>query len=213
MAATLDANPTAAVAYTDAWVIDEATRRIERSTAMSRWHPPSTPEGPEQFLHALLERGNYVFVGATIQRAVLVEVGAFRVGIEGVEDYELWLRIAAHGYGFARCPLNLAIYRRSPGQTSADYAGMTRTARDVFRIVAEEYELPADLSELARVRMREREEQLATLDSRRPRRVPRLLRRPVQGALSDAPLPTEGAERNSRGVSRFEGTISSGRSA
>jgi len=180
MAATLDANPTAAVAYTDAWVLDEATRRIERSSAMSRWHPPSTPEGPEQFLHALLERGNYVFVGVTVQRAVLVEVGAFRVGIEGVEDYELWLRLAAHGYGFARCPLKLAIYRRSPGQTSADFAGMTRTARDVFRIVAEEYELPADLSELARVRMRERQQQLATLDSRRPPRVPRLLRRPYK---------------------------------
>jgi len=180
MAATLDANPSAAVAYTDAWVIDDATRKIERSSAMSRWHPPTTPEGPEQFLHALLERGNYVFVGATVQRAVLVEVGAFRPGIEGVEDYELWLRIAANGYAFVRCPMKLAIYRRSPGQTSANFADMTRTAREVFRIVAEEYELPADLSELARVRMREREQQLATLDSMGPRRVPRLLKRPYK---------------------------------
>jgi FkbM family methyltransferase len=185
MAATLDANPTAAVAYTDAWVLDDVTRRIERSSAMSRWHPPSTPEGPEQFLHTLLERGNYVFVGATVHRAVLVEVGAFRLGIEGVEDYELWLRIAAHGYEFTRCPLKLAIYRRRPGQTSANFAEMTRAARDVFRIVAEEYALPADLSELARVRMHEREQQLATLDSMRPRRVPRLLRRPYK-ALSRA---------------------------
>ena len=76
--------------------------------------------------------------------------------------------------------MKLAIYRRSPGQTSANFADMTRTAREVFRIVAEEYELPADLSELARVRMREREQQLATLDSMGPRRVPRLLKRPYK---------------------------------
>src|SRR5207247_3248321 len=99
---------------------------------------------PEQFLRALLEWGNFVFVGATIRRAVLDDVGAFRVGVPGVEDYELWLRIAAHGYRFVRSPEKLAIYRQSPGQMSANWPMMQRSARDVFRIVAEEYEVPAE---------------------------------------------------------------------
>jgi O-antigen/teichoic acid export membrane protein/glycosyltransferase involved in cell wall biosynthesis len=180
MAAALDADSTAGVAYTDAWVLDDVSRRIGRVSAMSPWHPPSTPEAPEQFLRALLEWGNYVFVGATIRRRVLADVGTFRTGVQGSEDYELWLRIAAHGYRFVRCPPNLAIYRWSAGQMSADVAAMLRNGREVFRIVAEEYDVPDDLRELARLRMHQQEQRLKTLNMQRPRRVPRLLRRPYR---------------------------------
>jgi glycosyltransferase involved in cell wall biosynthesis len=176
MAGALEADPTAGLAYTDAWALDDSTRRIQRVSAMGPWHPPTTPERPEQVVHDLLDRGNFVFVGATIRRAVLEEVGGFRVGIPGVEDYELWLRIAAHGHRFVRCPLKLAVYRQRPGQMSADWAVMKRSARDVLRIVAEEYDLPPELRELARLRMNEFD-RLATAGPPAPRRVPRPLRR------------------------------------
>ena len=178
MATTLDADPTAAVAYTDAWVLDDETGRIARTTAMSPWHPRVVPKEPQLFLRALLELGNFVFVGATIRRSTLNDIGGFRVGLPAAEDYELWLRLAARGHRFVRCPLNLAIYRRRPGQMTADKAKMRHAANEVFRIVAEEYDLSDDVRELAQQRL-----PMTRFPPRPSRRVPGLLRRPYR-ALS-----------------------------
>jgi glycosyltransferase involved in cell wall biosynthesis len=186
MAATLDADATAAVAYTNhAWVLDDATRKIRRAKLVKAVSPrhPAVSEPPPRFFRALLEFGNFVFVGTTIQRWVFEKVGIFRVGIEGVEDYELWLRIASRGYWFAHCPLKLAIYREKPGQMSSDPRKMLQSAARVYRIVAEEYDVPDDLRQLAWQRMQEQMDLLSTLDSRQPRRVPRLLG-PPYNALS-----------------------------
>jgi glycosyltransferase involved in cell wall biosynthesis len=178
MYSRLDVAPSAAVAYTDAWVLDDETRRVARTTATTPWRPPAVPTEPVRFLRALLEFGNFVFVGATIRRAVFAEIGAFRVGVEPSEDYELWLRIAAHGYGFVRVDFPLAIYRRRPGQMSADRPALERAANEVFRIVAEEYDIPDDVRELARQRL-----PMRRLALRPPRRMPRVVRRPYR-ALS-----------------------------
>jgi glycosyltransferase involved in cell wall biosynthesis len=181
MAATLGANPTAAVAYTDAWLLDDESRRIARSSAMSPWHPPTVPSEPGSFLRALLRFGNFVFGGATVRRSTLGEVGGFRVELDGAEDFELWLRIAANGYRLVRCPTKLAIYRRSSGQATADPEMMRRFGNEVFRIVAEDYEIPDELRDLARQRLPMRE------PVRRARRrwIPRPLRPPL-AALSRA---------------------------
>jgi len=181
MDATLDANPTAAVAYTsNAWILDDATGRIKRARrvkAVSPRHPvDSTP--PQEFFRALLERGNFVFVGVTIHSGVLDGVGNFREELRGPEDYEMWLRVAARGYGFVRCRAKLAVYREKPGQLSSDTRRMLRAAEHVYRIVAAEYDIQDDLRQLARQRMQEQARLLSTLDSRQSRRVPRLLRRP-----------------------------------
>jgi glycosyltransferase involved in cell wall biosynthesis len=175
MGRALDADSMAAVAYTDAWVLDDETRRIARVTAMHRWQPRERPREPQQFLRALLEYGNFVFVGATIRRSTINDVGLFRPGIEGSEDYELWLRIAAHGHRFVRHDSPLAIYRRSPQQMSASKQKIHRAANEVFRIVAEEYDVPEEIRELARRRL-----PITRSQSRPPRRVPRMLRRPYR---------------------------------
>ena len=177
MSSRLNDDSAAAVAYTDAWVLDDETRRVARTTAATPWLPPVVPTDPARFFRALLEIGNFVFVGATIRREVFADVGLFRVGVEGSEDYELWLRIAAHGYGFVRVDSPLAIYRRRPGQWTANVAGMERSATEVLRIVAEEYDIPDDLREVARRKIP------LTFPQRRPRRVPRLLKPPYR-ALS-----------------------------
>jgi glycosyltransferase involved in cell wall biosynthesis len=176
MATTLEADAEAAVAYTDAWVLDDETRRIARATATSPFHPPTAPTEPQQFLRALLELGNFIFVGATIRLAALADVGPFRVGLEAGEDYELWLRLAARGYRFARCSEILVIYRRRPGQLSAQVERMRRAGREVMRIVEEEYAVSDDIRVLAR-------EGLAlarAFRTRPPTRVPHLLRRPYE---------------------------------
>jgi glycosyltransferase involved in cell wall biosynthesis len=177
MGGRLDDEPVAAVAYTDAWVLDDRTRRVARTTVLTPWHPPAVPTDPAAFFRALLEFGNFVFVGATIRRAVFDDVGLFRLGVEGSEDYEMWLRIAARGYGFVRVDSPLAIYRRSPGQWTSDPGATERSGSEVLRIVAEEYDVPDDLRQLAR------HVPAMRFPPRRPRRVPRLLRPPYD-ALS-----------------------------
>jgi len=174
MGALLDANPDAAVAYTDAWVLDDELRRIARQTAMGPYHPilPSGDAGV--FLRALLEHGNFVFVGTTMRMATLTSVGTFRP-LEAAEDYELWLRIAARGYRFVRNAKPLVIYRRSSGQTTADRERLLRGVEEVFRIVEEEYDIPDDVRTLARRRL-----PIDNLRPRAPRRVPSILRRPYK---------------------------------
>jgi glycosyltransferase involved in cell wall biosynthesis len=178
MCGRLEVDPSAAVAYTDAWVLDDETRRVARTTVTAPWHPPAVPTDAIGFLRALLEFGNFVFVGTTIRRAILDDVGVFRVGVEPSEDYELWLRIAARGYRFVRVDSPLAIYRRRAGQASADQAALDRAANEVFRIVAEEYDVPDDVHEIARQRL-----PMRRYPATPSRRVPRLVRRPYR-ALS-----------------------------
>jgi glycosyltransferase involved in cell wall biosynthesis len=173
MADTLDSNHLASVVYTDAWVLDDGLRKIARRTAMNGIHPPSPPRDSESFLRALLERGNFVIAGPTIRLSTLTAVGPFRP-LRGGEDYELMLRIAAHGYRFIRHPETLAIIRRRPGQTTGRTEIMRTDTNEVFRIVSEEYDIPDEIRRLAKQRL-----PMGTFfHASRPRRVPRLLRRP-----------------------------------
>jgi glycosyltransferase involved in cell wall biosynthesis len=186
MGAALDADASAGVAYTDsAWILDNSSGRIRRVSRVEAVSPsaPSNAIHPQQFLRALLEFGNFVFVGATIRRSVLSDVGLFRLGVEGSEDYEMWLRIAARGHRFVRCPSRLVIYRERPGQLSSDRRSMLTTTEREYRIVAEEYDVEDDIRELARQRMREKARLLSILESRQSRPIPRPFRRPYE-ALS-----------------------------
>ena len=152
MGETLARHPAAAVAYTDAWVYHQEVGRIARRSALQPVHPRVAPTDPGAFLRALLHLGNFVFVGVTMRAEALAAVGPFRPGVEGSEDYELWLRLAAHGHRFVRCPETLVIYRRRPGQMTAQVESMRRSAAEVLRIVEEEYDVPEDVRGLARRR-------------------------------------------------------------
>jgi glycosyltransferase involved in cell wall biosynthesis len=171
----LERNPAAAVAYPDAWVLDDEVGRVARAKASYPWHPASAPSDPALFFRALLELGNFVFIGATIRCSVLAAVGVFRGGIQGSEDYELWLRIAAHGYPFVRVPMPLAIKRRGPGHMTARLEEMERAANEVFRIVADEYHVSAELRDVARQRL-----PMRRFPARSPRRVPAILSGPYR---------------------------------
>jgi cellulose synthase/poly-beta-1,6-N-acetylglucosamine synthase-like glycosyltransferase len=149
MSAMLSDAPRVAVAFTDAWVLFDAAKLIARRTAMEELRPSSIPQNPEGFLRAMLEHSNFVYYSTMVRRAVLDEVGRFDERFRGPEDYELWLRIAAHGYSFAWCPEPQAIYRRRAGQLTADPSTINRALADVFRTVVEEYEVDEELKQLA----------------------------------------------------------------
>lgn len=164
MAAVLESDPDIGLAYTDAWVLDDATGRIRRTTAMHYQHPPrDPPRDPLAFLALLLKRGNFVFTSTTVRRSVLERVGLFEAVLKPAEDYGLWLRIVAGGFRAMRTPGNLAVYRKHPGSLSTNEAAILEGERGSVRLVAEELDVPEELRALARARLRKLDRLLAGL--------------------------------------------------
>lgn len=130
------ANP--GLGYTDAYVLDDAHRRLRQSSAMAPFDPPVPPPQRNHEFLAELMRINFVYVSTIVPRAVLDAVGGFNEARTSCEDYDLWLRIVAAGYEPAWFPGRHAIYRLHAGQ-------MTRNAKRMARNLAEVYEqLPLD---------------------------------------------------------------------
>lgn len=149
----LDSDPGAAFAYTDGWALDDASRRIKRTTVMVRQRPPvPPPRDANEFLRQLVRR-NFVLAEATVRVSVLERVGPFNAALPAVEDYELWLRLVANGYRALRPPGLLLIRRDRPDSMSKDHLLMYRAHREVWRLVAEEHPAPPDVKAIARRRM------------------------------------------------------------
>lgn len=169
MAGALDEDPDAAIGYTDAWVLDDRTRAIySHGTAMSSVNPPAEPPRDPHALLALLVTGNFIFSSATVRRTVIEDVGPFDARLRAAEDWELWLRIAAHGYHAVRAPGMLAIYRLRPGSLSKSRALFLTSIRRVLQMVAEEYEgVREETRAVARARMAKLDASLTPFGRRR----------------------------------------------
>jgi glycosyltransferase involved in cell wall biosynthesis len=155
--AALEANPTAGLAFTDSYILDDATRRFYRRTfieACGPYDPP--PRDRVEFLEKLLEICFIPFSATTLRRSVIEEIGGFDARLAGTDDYELWLRVLARGHGAVRAPGTLAVMRRRTGQISGDLPTMWRNLRQAYLLVAEEFEVP----ESVRLRARRRADQL-----------------------------------------------------
>jgi glycosyltransferase involved in cell wall biosynthesis len=162
MGGALEADPEAGFAYTDAWVLDDETRRIGKSTAMAFQRPPETPpDDPEELLSLLVDR-NFVFSSATLRRSASDVVGAFDLRAQPADDYEMWMRLAANGYRAARTREPLAIYRLRRDAVSRNELLMFRSVREVLRIVAEEYETSEAVRRRARAAMKACDARLST---------------------------------------------------
>ncbi|MEX2108305.1 MAG: glycosyltransferase family A protein [Solirubrobacterales bacterium] len=161
---TLDENPKAGFAYTDAWCMNHATGRFWRISSNAYLGEPNPPPAdPEEFLRLLLER-NFVFGLTTIRRSAFDAVGGFDESLKAAEDYELWLRLLARGYEAARAPGRLAVTRDRGGAMHTDERNMLMHLREVYRIVAEDLETSDEVSAIARRRMRETDAQCGALD-------------------------------------------------
>jgi glycosyltransferase involved in cell wall biosynthesis len=152
MGGALHAHPEAGLAYTDGWVLHEPPRRLRKGTAMEGRNPPMPPPAaPEDFLRELVQR-NFVYPLATVRRSVLDDVGVFDPELPPAEDYELWLRIVARGYGAVRPPGLLAVSRRRPGSESTDALRMARSEERIYRKVVREYDVSPEIRRLAQRR-------------------------------------------------------------
>jgi glycosyltransferase involved in cell wall biosynthesis len=155
MGEALDAAPQAGFAYTDAWVLDDRSRRIARATAMASERPPVPPPvDPVSLLVELLER-NFVWVAGMVRRSAFETVGSFNVDLEVTADYEMWLRLAAHGYRAARVDGPLGIYRRAWGSLSTDLLKTATETRAIYTAFVDDHRLPEAARNAARRRVSE----------------------------------------------------------
>ncbi|HWD40799.1 MAG TPA: glycosyltransferase family A protein [Fimbriimonas sp.] len=145
MAEALVDRPDAGFAYTDAWILDDATNRFRRTSAMSGNNPPKAPPTePKRFLAHLIE-SNFIFVSTMVRRKALEEVGNFDVSLTACEDYDLWLRILAAGFGAVSTGGRLAIKRERPSGMTAQHLNMLENLRKVYKKAASNPAIPEDI--------------------------------------------------------------------
>ena len=89
-------------------------------------------EGHHDSYEALLQGCGICVSTVMVRRSVIDEVGVFDTSLTGVQDWDLWLRIA-QGHRIARLEHILAQYRLHEGGMSKNWRMTLREARQVLR--------------------------------------------------------------------------------
>lgn len=89
------------------------------------------PSGPIT-VAKLLRRESYIFVTVVMRRELLIEASGFDETLRSSEDFDLWLRFAQAGVGFAYVDRPLARYRVRMTSLSNDSSGMYRSLEQVY---------------------------------------------------------------------------------
>lgn len=157
MSRALDTNPDAAVACTDAWVLDDGTGRIRKASATANQNPPDPlPDDPETLFRELLRR-NFVYNSVAARSESLRAVGGYDERLWVGEDWELWLRLAAAGFRFVFVPALLAVYRKRAGSLTSNSERAVAGRQEVYRVVAEDWDADQEIRDLSLSLRRERE--------------------------------------------------------
>ncbi len=151
MLRVLDNDHDAALAYTDAWVLDHATGRVRKTTEMAYQRAPQPPPAsPRDFLKELL-RTNFIYNSVTARRDALLAVGGYDERLWTSEDWELWLRIAASGRRCVRAPGILAVHRDHAGSLSTDGKRMKASRSEVYRMIECDWDIDDEMRSFASV--------------------------------------------------------------
>lgn len=126
--AYLDAHPACGLVFCDAYRMDAAGLRGEPILGAGARAIPTGRCLERLFL------GNFVLVpGVMVRRAALAAAGAFDESLPAVEDYDMWLRLAAV-VEVGIVPEPLACYREWPGQMSRDRDKLVACEARVLRL-------------------------------------------------------------------------------
>ena len=89
----------------------------------------------------------------TVRKRAVEEAGGYATQLQGSEDYDIWVRIAAAGFGAVRPPGRLVVLRDRPGSQPKDRLLMARGLRDVLSRAAAEPALPDGAREMVNARV------------------------------------------------------------
>jgi glycosyltransferase involved in cell wall biosynthesis len=149
--------PEAAIGCSDAWILDEGTGRVRKTSAVANQNPPHPlPDDPQEFLLELLRR-NFVYYSVAARRDSILAVGGYDESLWVGEDWELWLRLSAAGYRFVSVPELLSVHRKWAGSLTSTPERLLEGRREVYRVVAEKWDVSPEVRDLALRLMQERD--------------------------------------------------------
>lgn len=134
---TLAANPGAGLFCAGHWTLEEPPGLIRRDAPASR--APSVLDA-DTFLLELVERNFVANSTVTVRRSALAACGGCDPGLRSAVDLDLWLRLAAKGYGAVEIAEPLAVYRLRRGSIQHDPRNellALRGLRSVYAALAE----------------------------------------------------------------------------
>jgi glycosyltransferase involved in cell wall biosynthesis len=121
------------VVYSDTYILRDGGRsREERLSDHLDGRPvPAT-------LESLIVGNSIPVLTALLSRRLLLAQGGFTSdpALKGVDDYDLWLRLAVAGVTFSYVPEPLAVYRVHEAAMSADLVGMASARLTLFEKLA-----------------------------------------------------------------------------
>lgn len=167
MDAALERAPEAGFAYTDAIVLDDATGRIRKTSSLEHYPPLLNPAPPAGVLELLLSYVNFVMSSTTVRREALDATGGFDERIRGADDFDLWIRIAAKGYGAARAEGVNLVQRDRDDSQSKDLSMMVENAREVLSLASSNDDLNEAEKAAARASVAELERFLGKISGER----------------------------------------------
>lgn len=113
---------------------------------------------------------NRIFVAATVRAEALRAVGGFREG-SYVEDYDLWLRMLAHGARHLHNPASLVLYRVASDGKTADAERAVRGVAEAYQhLLREEPLTPAQRRSVGR-RLGEAAREMSLMRAHSDRRI------------------------------------------
>lgn len=125
--------PGAGLAFADAWTYNQETSRVFRRSAMTDRAPTGDYGRPAGLLRALGTTNFVIASGSAFLREAYDAAGPFDPAISGSDDWDMWLRIAAAGYGGVKAGSEPQIVLRdSASSQSKDLAMILRTSVDVL---------------------------------------------------------------------------------
>lgn len=159
------ADPSAGIAYGDAWILDDETKRVHRRPSLSFYGDRAEPvASAEEVLGALLRKNFITASSATMTRDALERVGDFDASLRGTDDWDMWLRITAAGMTARQAGVEpTVLLRKRDEQQSSDLAMMVRGNTEVLRRALSRLPEGSPAHALAAERLSEDERWLSSL--------------------------------------------------
>ena len=168
MGEAISSSANTGMAYTDGYTLDDGSRRIQVVSTMYNANPPEhSIEDRTELLLRLIE-ANFILSSATARRGVLLELGGFDTSVTAVDDFDLWLRILAAGYGARRTADRLVIQRERSDSQSKDPVLMARAHLETLTRLARNASAPDPVRAAAEAEADATRKRLEMLNGQRP---------------------------------------------